>query len=344
MRTVFWLPELSGRILRSCFALAALIFSCGVTVATAIAAQSAAELNWPRRPIRAIVPAAPGGAGDITARALAPALSENLGQQIVIDNRAGAAGNIGVELVAKAPPDGYTLLLGNISTIAINPTTYASVLKVDVAKELAGVTMLSRIPNLLVAGATFPPNSLAELIDYTKARPGQLNYSNPVGGVSHLDMLDFTARAGINMVNVPSKGGGSSFTAVIAGEIHFTFLSAATVVPQIKAGRMKAYVTTAQRRLPDVPEVPTMAEAGFPGAGSEFWIGFFVPVATPPAVIVRLHAAVAQVMQQPQVREAFEKVKVPMAVSASPAEFQAYIREETRRWAAVVWNNNVKLQ
>ena len=189
------------------------------------AAQSDAGSNWPQRPIRAIVPAAPGGAGDITARALVPALSEYLGQQIVIDNRAGAAGNIGLELVAKAPPDGYTILFGNISTITINPTTYASVLKVDVAKELIPVTMLSRIPNLLVSGAGFPPNTMAELIDYSKVRQGQLNYSNPVGGVSHLDMLEFTARAGIRMVNVPSKGGGRRSPRLFQVKFIFRFLA-----------------------------------------------------------------------------------------------------------------------
>jgi tripartite-type tricarboxylate transporter receptor subunit TctC len=307
-------------------------------------ASAEADRNWPQRPIRAIVPAAPGGAGDITARALVPALAEKLGQQIVIDNRAGAAGNIGVELVARAPADGYTLLFGNISTITINPATYASVLKVDVARELTAVTMLSRIPNLLVSGSAFPPNTLVELIEYTKARPGQLNYSNPVGGVSHLDMLEFMARAGISMVNVPSKGGGSSFAPIIAGEIHFSFLSAATVIPQIKGGRMKGFVTTAQRRLADMPDVPTMAEAGYPGAGSEFWIGFFVPAGTPRPIVDKLHAAVMHVMRQPQVKDAFDKVKVPMAVSASPEEFQDYVRTETKRWAAVIRNNNIKLQ
>ncbi len=325
-------------------AVAAIAAACCAAGAVGHAAQTDAGRNWPQRPIRAIVPAAPGGAGDITARALVPALSEHLGQQIVIDNRAGAAGNIGVELVAKAPPDGYTLLFGNISTITINPTTYASVLKVDVAKELIAVTMLSRIPNLLVSGSGFPPNSMAELIEYTKARPGQLNYSNPVGGVSHLDMLEFTARAGISMVNVPSKGGGSSFAPIIAGEIHFSFLSAATVIPQIKGGRMKAFVTTAQRRLADAPEVPTMAEAGFPGGGSEFWIGFFVPAGTPRAIIDRLHAAVLHVTRQPQVKDAFDKVKVPMVISASAEEFQDYVRSETKRWAAVIKSNNVKVQ
>jgi len=324
--------------------IAGVVFAWCAASGFSYAAQLDVGHNWPQRPIRAIVPAAPGGAGDITARALVPALSEYIGQQIVIDNRAGAAGNIGLELVAKAPPDGYTILFGNISTITINPTTYASVLKVDVAKELRPVTMLSRIPNLLVSGAGFPPNTVAELIDYSKVRQGQLNYSNPVGGVSHLDMLEFTARAGIRMVNVPSKGGGSSFSSIISGEIHFSFLSAATVIPQIKGGRMKSFVTTAQRRLADLPDVPTMAEAGFPGGGSEFWIGFFLPTGTSRTIIDKLHAAVVQVTRQAPVRDAFDRVKVPLAVSASPEEFQDFVRNETKRWAEVIKTNNVKVQ
>jgi tripartite-type tricarboxylate transporter receptor subunit TctC len=324
--------------------LTALVSVWCAAVAISGAAQRDDVRDWPRRPIRVIVPAAPGGAGDITARTISPALADYLGQQIVIDDRPGAAGNIGVELAAKAPPDGYTVLIGNVSTNAINPTTFASVLKFDPSKELAGVTMLSRIPNLLVSGTSFPPNDIAELIDYAKARPGQLNYSNPVGGVSHLDMLEFTARAGIKMVNVPSKGAGSSFAPVISSEIHCTFLNAATVIPQIRAGRMKAFVTTAQRRLADLPNIPTMAEAGFPGAGSEMWTGFFVPASTPRAIIAKLHGAVVQVAQQRQVKDMFDRVKVPMAISATPEEFQEYVRAEIKRWAAVIKDNNVKVQ
>ena len=308
------------------------------------AVHSHAQEEWPKRPIRVIVPAAPGGAGDITARALAPALGEQLGQRIVIDNRAGAAGNIGVELAAKAQPDGYTILLGNISTNAVNPTTFASVLKFDIAAELTGVTMVARIPNVLVSGVAFPPNNLAELIDYTKARPGQLNYSNPVGGISHLDMIEFMAKAGISMVNVPSKGGGSSAAPIMAGEIHCSMISAVTVVPQIKAGRMKGFVTTAQRRLAELPETPTMAEAGFAGIGSEFWVAFFVPSKTPPAVVTRIHAAVARIAQQPQVKETFEKAGIPMVVSASPAEFQRYVAAEIKRYARIIKDNNVRFR
>src|SRR5205085_3103864 len=181
----------------------------------------------------------------------------------------------------RAPADGYTVVINNISTAAINPIAFKSTLKYDSTKELTGVALLASIPNLLVSGAAFPPNNIRELIEYAKARPGQLNYSNPIGAYSHLDMLEFTSKAGIRMVNVPSKGAGSSFASIIGGEIHCSFLNAATVTPQIKGGRMKGFVTTARQRLAELADVPTMAEAGFPGVGSELWIGLFVPARTP---------------------------------------------------------------
>jgi tripartite-type tricarboxylate transporter receptor subunit TctC len=313
------------------------LLACG-----GFASHAAQSPQWPVRPVRLIVPFAPGGANDIVARILSPALSEALGQQFVIDNRAGAAGNMGTELVAKAQPDGHTILVGNVSTNAINPIGFAATLKFDAAKELTGVVMIARVPNLLVSGAAFPPANMKELLDYARARPGQLNYSNPIGAYSHLDMLDFTSKAGIRMVNIPSKGAGSSFAAAISGEIHFYFTNAATVTSQVLAGRMKAFATTAQKRLSDLPEVPTMAEAGFPGVGSEIWIGLFLPLATPRAIISRLDAAVHAAALRPQVQEAFARAKVPLALSATPAEFNEFVRDETKKWTRIIRDNDVK--
>ena len=187
----------------------ALFASCALLSAGSHAAERAAE--WPVKPVRLIVPFAPGGATDIVARIMAQGLADVLGQQFVVDNRAGASGNIGVEMAVRSQPDGYTVLINNVSTGAINPIAFAKTLKYDSTKELTGVALLASIPNLLVSGANFPPNTLKELIEYAKARPGQLNYSNPIGAYSHLDMLEFMSKAGIQMVNVPSKGAGSSF-------------------------------------------------------------------------------------------------------------------------------------
>ncbi|MDB5811161.1 MAG: transporter [Betaproteobacteria bacterium] len=319
---------------------AALLAACTFTVGIASAAERAGE--WPTKPVRLIVPFAPGGATDIVARILAQGLADALGQQFVVDNRSGASGNIGVEMAVRAPADGYTVVINNVSTGAINPIAFASTLKYDSTKELTGVALLASIPNLLVSASNFPPNNLKELIDYAKARPGQLNYSNPIGAYSHLDMLEFMSKAGIQMVNVPSKGAGSSFAPVIAGEIHFSFLNAATVTPQVKAGRMKAFVTTAKKRLSELPDVPTMAEAGFPGMGSVNWNGFFVPAKTPRAIVDKLASATLQVLQKPAVQEAFAKAGVPLTPSASPEEFQEFVRAEQKRWARIIKENNVK--
>ena len=323
--------------------IASLITGCAVAAGGSHAAERAAQ-SWPERPVRLIVPFAPGGATDIVARILAPALSDALGQQFIVDNRTGANGNIAIEIAARAQPDGYTILVSNVSTSAINPTAFASMFKVDPIKSLTGVTLLGAIPNLLVAGSNFPPNTVKELIDYAKARPGQLNYSNPIGAYSHFDMLEFTKKAGVKMVNVPSKGAGSSFASIIAGEIQCSFLNAATVTPMVKAGRMKAYVTTAAQRLSELPETPTMAEAGFPGIGSVNWNAFFVPAGTPRAIIVKLHAAAVEAGRRPQIQEAFAKSGVPMIVSKSPEEFQEYLRGEIKRWARIIKDNDVKFE
>lgn len=300
--------------------------------------------DWPRRPVRMVVPFAAGGGNDISARIVAQPLTEELGQQFIVDNRPGAGGNIGMEIVARSQPDGYTIMVGNVSTNAINPTGYKAVLKFDPESELAAVTLISRIPNLLVAGAGLPPNTIREFIEYARARPGQLNYSSPLGGYSHMDMLDFNAKAGIKMVNIPSRGAGASFAAIIAGEIHASFMNAGTSTPQVKGGRMKAYATTAQKRLADLPDVQTMAEAGFPNTGSDLWVGLYVQAKTPRAIVNKLHAAVVKVTQQQSVRDAFTKAQVPLATSASPEEFAAFTRAEVQRWAKIIREHNVSFQ
>lgn len=321
------------------------LFACTVCVGTGIAAgaQPAAP-DYPQRPIRLIVPYAPGGATDIVARIVGPKLTELLGEQVVVDNRVGAAGNIALELVAKAQPDGYTLLVGNVSTNSINPIAFAHILKFDPAKELVGVTLLASIPNLLVSGAGFPPNSLSEVIAYAKARPGQLNHGGPIGSYSHLDLLALLNATGMQMLHVPSKGGaGTAVSTLINGEVHLTWMNVATATPQVKAGRFKAYAVTTEQRLPDLPNVPTMAEAGFPGIGSNNWNGVFAPARTPRTIVNKLYAALVQTMQRQDIQELFAKNQVPVAVSKSPEEFDAFVQSEMKRWAKIIRDNNLKL-
>ena len=321
-------------------AVVAVIASC---LAFAAQAQQDAR-SWPTRPVRVIVPFSLGGATDLVARILGPALAESLGQPFVIENRPGASGNIGVEIVAKAAPDGQTLLVGNISTNAINPSGFAGRLSFDPVKDLAPVTLLVSIPTLLVTGAALPPNSVKELVEYARARPGVLNYSNPLGSYSHMDTLDLSSKTGIKVVLIPSKGAGSAITSIINGEIHFSFLNMASVMPHVKSGKMKALATTSRARLAELPDVPTMAEAGYPGIGSENWNGFFFQAQTPRAIVDRLYTATIQAMHRKQVRDAFANAALPVSLSKSPEDFQAFLDAEISRWARILKEHQVHLE
>ena len=323
--------------------LAVLVSLIGASPTVAMAAQPSAGTAYPERPIRALVPFAPGGATDIVIRMLGPKLGERLGQQIVPDNRAGAAGNIAVELVASAQPDGYTVLIGNISTNSINPLLFARTMRTNALKDLTGVTLLASIPNVIISSAKFPANTLKEAIAYVRERPGQFNYSAPLGSYSHLDMLALTAAAGIRMVHVPTKGAGETLPLLMRGETHLTNSNVASNIGPIRAGQLKAFAVTSPKRLAELPDVPTLAESGFPGIGSMNWNGMFVPARTPKPVVDKLFAATTAVMKEPDMQELFTKRSVPLALSDSPAAFQAYVLSESRRWEKIIKDNNVKI-
>ena len=305
-------------------------------------AQGAAD-SYPNRPIRLIVPFAPGGATDIIARVLEPTLTKKLGQQLVIDNRSGAAGNIAVELVAQSQPDGYTLLVGNISTNSINPLLFADRMKVNAMKDLAPITKLVAIPNFILGSPKLPAETLKEALAYAKARPGQLNFQAPLGSYSHLDMLALTAAAGVKMVHLPSKGAGETITAMLRGDIHITESNVASNIGAVKAGRVKAYAVTSEKRLADMPDVPTMAEAGFPGIGSLNWNGLFAPARTPRPVVVKLHAAAVASMKELDADGSLAKRQLPISLSASPEEFAAFVQSEAKRWEKIIRDNGVKI-
>lgn len=303
----------------------------------------AAEPAYPSKPIRVLVPFAPGGATDIIARVIEPGLTKRLGQQLVVDNRAGAAGNIAVELVAQSQPDGHTLLVGNISTNSINPLLFASRMKVNALKDLAGVTKLVAIPNFILGSPKMPAATLKEAIAYAKTRPGQLNFQAPLGSYSHLDMLALTAAAGVQMVHLPSRGAGETLPALLRGDIHITESNVASNIGAVRAGQIKAYAVTSGQRLAEMPDVPTMAEAGYPGIGSLNWNGLFVPVRTPRPIIAKLHAAAVAAMQELDGDGTLAKRALPASLSATPEEFNAFVNTEARRWAKIIKNNNVKI-
>lgn len=306
------------------------------------AAQSPAQ-DFPTRPVRLVIPFAPGGATDIIARTLEPKLSKRLGQQVVVDNRSGAAGNIAVEIVAQAQPDGYTLLVGNISTNSINPILFAGKSKVNAIKDLAGVTKLVAIPNFILGSPKLPANTLKEALAYAKERSGQLNYQAPLGSYSHLDMLALTAAAGAKMVHLPSKGAGETLPALLRGDIHITISNVASNIGAVRAGQVKAFAVTSDKRLADQPDIPTMAEAGFPNIGSLNWNGIFAPARTPAPILNKLHAAIVAAMNELEAEGMLAKRQTPISLSASPADFDAYVVSEMKRWEKIIKDNNVKI-
>jgi tripartite-type tricarboxylate transporter receptor subunit TctC len=299
--------------------------------------------NYPQRPIRMVVPFAPGGATDIIARILEPRLSQKLGQQVVVDNRAGAAGNIAVELVATAAPDGYTLLVGNISTNSINPLLFSKNMSVNALKDLAGVTQLVAIPNFILGSPKVPANTLKEAMDYARSRNGQLNYGAPLGSYSHLDMLALTARAGVKMLHIPTKGAGETLTNLIRGDSHINISNVASNAGPVRAGQIKAFAVTSEKRLGDFPNVPTMAEAGFGGIGSLNWNGIFAPVKTPRAVIDKIFRDTITAMKELEAEGLLAKRQLPISLSASPKESEDYVRSEAKRWEKIIKDNNLRI-
>lgn len=306
-------------------------------------ASFGAQQDYPSKPIRLVIPFAPGGATDIIARVLEPRLTKRLGQQIVVDNRSGAAGNIAVEIVAQAQPDGYTLLVGNISTNSINPILFAKRMKVNALRDLTGVSKLVAIPNFILGSPKIPSTTLQEALDYAKKRQGELNFQAPLGSYSHLDMLALTAAAGVKMVHLPSKGAGETLPALLRGDIHITESNVASNIGAVKAGQVKAFAVTAQTRLKDLPNVPTMAEAGYPGIGSLNWNGIFAPAKTPKPIVARLHKEIVAAMNELEAEGLLAKRAIPISLSASPEEFNDYVLSESRRWQKIITDNRVQI-
>jgi len=298
--------------------------------------------NYPERPIRMLIPFAPGGATDIIARMIEPKMTRSLGQQIVVDNRPGAAGNIAVELTAAAQPDGYTLLVGNISTNSINPILFASRTKVNAVKDLAGITKLVAIPNFLLGNPKMPA-SLKGAIEYARGRQGQLNFGAPLGSYAHLDMLAFTAKAGIKMVHIPTKGAGETLGNLLRGDSHIQISNVASNIGPVRAGQIRAYAVTSEKRLAELPDVPTMAESGFAGIGSLNWNGLFAPAKTPKPVLAKLHASAAAAMKELESEGVLAKRQTPISLSSSPADFDAYVLSELKRWQGIIRDNKVKI-
>ncbi|MBI3937619.1 MAG: tripartite tricarboxylate transporter substrate binding protein [Betaproteobacteria bacterium] len=319
------------RLLRTCAALLS---------ATLALPAIAAPPGYPAKPIRIVVPYAPGGGGDIIARMLGARLTESLGQQVVVDNRPGGGTIIGSEIVARATPDGYTLLI-NTAAHTINPGLHAK-LPFDALRDFAPVILIALLPNVLVAHPALPANSVRELIALAKARPGSLNYaSSGTGTAAHLAGELFRSMAGIEITHVPYKGGGAVMPDLIAGHVQLTFATMPSSIPHVKAGKLKALAVATVKRSSAMPQLPTIAEAGLPGYDASNWIGMLAPSATPGPVIATLNGHIARAVQLPDVRERMLAQGFEPA-TGSPEAFGAVIRRELPKWRRVITESGAR--
>ena len=317
-----------------------------LALSSAAVAQTRSPDGFPNRPVRVLVPYAPGGATDIIARHVALRLTDLWGVPVIIDNRSGASGNIALETAARATPDGYTLFVGNVTTNAINESTFAAVLKIKPSEDLAGITNLVEIPHGLVVNPAFPPQNVRQFVDYAKANVGKVNYGSAgIGSYPHLDMLLFERAAGIRLNHVPYKAGAAGFiTGLIGNEVQCVFSNLASTIEHIRAGRIRVIAVTMPERIPELPNVPTMAEQGYPKIGTNAWNGAFAPRGVPPALLAWLNKSMVQVMERPDLRELLAKQMMTVSLSKTPADYTAFVQAETRKWAAVVRENNIRIE
>jgi tripartite-type tricarboxylate transporter receptor subunit TctC len=321
--------------------------ACAMVVGAGLPAQAAQTdpSRYPLKPVRLIVPYAPGGATDITARQLQTRISEYWGQPVIVDNRPGASGNIALDLAARSAPDGYTLFVGNVSTNAINETTFKA-LKIKPSRDLTGVTNLIQLPHLWTVNPTVPARTMSELVAYAKKAGGRMNYASAgVGSYPHVDTVKFLKAAGIEMTHVPYKGGaGQMLPAIIGNEVQFMFINMASSLPHIQAGRIRPLATTWPTRRPELPEIPTMAEAGYPGFGTNAWNGLFAPAGVPKPRLARIHADILRIMQTQAMKDQLAKVFMSVVVNPSPDDFQRFVLEEIKAWGKVVVENNIRVE
>ncbi len=312
---------------------------CAALLATA-AGEGFTQTGYPNRPVRIVVPSSAGGGADIIARIITPKLSERLGQQVVVDNRPGAGTMIGGEVVAKAPPDGYTLLMG-VSTLATNPVVYKKI-AYDALRDFAPITLAVVAPNMLVVHPSVPAHSTRELIAFARAHPGQLNFGSAGAGTNpHLTMELFLSMAKLKMVHIPYKGSAPAIIDMIAGHVAVMAATILTGMPHVRSGRLRALGVTSATRVAAAPDIPTIAEAALPGYEAVQWYGVLAPAQTPGDIVGRLHAEIARILRLPEVIERFSGDGAEPAGN-TPEEFGRFIRTETDKWAKVAREAGIK--
>jgi len=304
---------------------------------------AAAGAPWPSQPIKWIVPYPPGGSTDMLARLVSHKLGERLGQPVIVENKAGAGGNVGTDYAVKQPADGYTIVMGNIGPISINPALYPD-LPYQPQRDLAPVTLLMSVPNLLVVNPALPARTVRELIAYAKQSPQPLDYATPGAGTSlHLAGELFAATAGVRLTQVPYRGSAPGLNDTVAGHVPMMFDNMPSALQLVKAGKLRALAITSAARSPELPDVPTMAEAGLPGYEISGWFGVLAPAATPQPIVQRLDRELRAVLEQPDVRRQIADMGGVIS-AAGPADFRRYIASETDRWGALVRTAHIRLQ
>ena len=315
---------------------------CAVLSSVTGAVAPAFAQDFPSRPVRIVVPFAAGGGVDILTRALAQPLGERLGQQVIVDDKPGAGGNLGVDAVAKAPADGYTLVMATTGTHTINPGLYPK-LPFDAERDFKPVTLIASVPNLLVVNPALGVDSAAALVALAKSKPGALSFASFGNGASnHLSGEMLKSLTGIDVAHVPYKSAPQAVTDLMAGQTAFAFVNTPLALPHVRSGKLKALAVTGAKRSAATPEFPTMQEAGVPGFVVESWYGLMAPAGTPDAVIARLHKETLAVLATNEVREFFAKQGADV-VTSSPAEFAAMVRTERARWADVIRTSGAKV-
>jgi tripartite-type tricarboxylate transporter receptor subunit TctC len=324
----------------------ALAMVCAIPCA--VMAQAPAQepaSQYPSRPVRMIIPFAPGGASDFIGRILQPKLSEVLGQQVVAENRPGASGNIGVEQAARATPDGYTFLLGNVSSMGINPSMFPN-FPYKSTRNFIPITLVVDVPGAFGIHGALPVKDMAEFIEYAKQRPGKLNYGSAgYGSAQRMALEFFMMKAGIKMTHVPYKGGaGAATIATISGEVAATMVTTASLVPHANSGKIKILAVVSKKRIPALSNIPTMIELGYPELSLGSWQGIYVPKGTPRPIVDKLYKVVTQVVHDPWVGERYEKVSAQQITSDSPEDFDSFMKEQVAFWGKVIKDIGIKTQ
>jgi len=306
------------------------------TLAIAVAGSAAAQSAFPSRQIRFVVPFAPGGSSDIISRSVASQLSVTLGQQVYVENKGGGGGNIAMEEVKRAAPDGYTLILGHIGTLAVNPAMYGAKLPYDPVKDFQPISLLAVVPNVIAVNPDVPIKSLKELVANAKAKPGKLNYGSAGNGsAGHLAMEYFKMEAGIDLVHIPYRGTGPMLSDLLGGQLELTFNGIPPIISQIKAGKLRPLAVGSAARVPALPDVPTIAESGFPGFETSQWYGMMAPAGVPRPIIDQLQQAVAKALASDDAKKRIADDGGVVA-GGTPEQFATLIAKEKERWAKVV--------